>query len=171
MRLLKLSVPVILASILIPAAAGCHGGQAGPDADEALACMTSGRGDTFAVGLNHTGVNAAYKFELKSAIPATPDRTDRGTWVIAISWEANPSQAITGAMLTVSPFMPDHQHGPGDYTPKVEELHLLDPSAPPGQYQISDINTWMPGYWEITIDAKTPNNVEDSAVFKVCVNA
>jgi hypothetical protein len=165
MRPLKLSVfatpALVLASI---AGAACGGGHPGPDADEALACMTSGRGDMFAVGLNHTGMNAAYKFELKSALPATPDRQDRGTWVIAISWEAT-GAPVTGASLSVTPFMPDHQHGPGAYTPQIQAL------ATPGQYQISDINTWMPGYWEVTIDAMTPDKIEDSAVFKVCVNA
>lgn len=163
MRLLVLSV------FLAPALplAACHGGQTGPDADEALACETSMRGDTFAVGLEHTGVNAAYVFKLVSADPPTPTRQVRGTWVIQISWEATKAP-VTGASLTVSPFMPDHQHGPGAYTPQVQEMPA---PAPPGQYQISDINTWMPGYWEITIDAMTPDKVEDSAVFKVCVNA
>jgi YtkA-like protein len=166
MRPLKLSVfttPVLLAAV---GAAGCGGGQTGPDADEALACMNSGRGDTFAVGLEHTGMNAAYKFKLMSAMPAPPGR-NLNTWVIQINWEAT-GAPVTGATLTVSPFMPDHQHGPGAYTPQIQPLVA---PAPPGQYQISDINTWMPGYWEITIDAKTPDNVEDSAVFKFCIPA
>jgi hypothetical protein len=167
MHLLKLSVSAsILASILVPVS-GCSGGQAGPDADEAVACMTSGRGDTFAVGLKHTGVNTVYDFKLMSADPATPSRQQRGTWVIAISWEAT-GAPVTGASLIVTPFMPDHQHGPGAYTPQV--LELATPASP-GQYQISDINTWMPGYWEVTINAMTPDKLEDTAVFKVCVNA
>jgi hypothetical protein len=93
-----------------------------------------------------------------------PSRQQPGTWVIQISWEATKAP-VTGASLTVSPFMPDHQHGPGDITPRVQEM------PPPGQYQVSDINTWMPGYWEITIDAMTPDKVKDTAVFKVCVEA
>jgi hypothetical protein len=168
MRPLKLSVLATPASVaaLVAAfgAAGCGGGHAGPDANEALACETSKRGDTFAVGLEHMGMNAAYKFTLMSADPATPSRQQRGTWVIQINWEAT-GAPVTGASLTVSPFMPDHQHGPGAYTPQIQALPT------PGQYQISDINTWMPGYWEITIDAMTPDKVEDSAVFKVCVDA
>jgi hypothetical protein len=167
MRPLKLSVfttPASIAAVVAAlGAAGCGGGQTGPDADEALACMTSGRGDTFAVGLEHTGMNAAYKFKLMSAMPAPPGR-NLNTWVIQINWEAT-GAPVTGATLTVSPFMPDHQHGPGAYTPQIQ------PQPTPGQYQISDINTWMPGYWEITIDAKTPDNVEDSAVFKFCIPA
>lgn len=155
-----------LASALISAlAAGCHGGATGPDADPTVECMTSGRGDTYAVGLKHTGVNALYNFTLMSAMPAPPGR-NLNTWVIQITWEAT-GAPVTGASLTVTPFMPDHQHGPGAYTPQVMEL------ATPGQYQISDINTWMPGYWEITIDATVPGTtpVEDKAVFKFCIPA
>ena len=155
--------PRLISAISVLAAAGCGGGQTGPDADEATACMTSGRGDTYAVGLQHTGMNALYVFKLMSAMPAPPGR-NLNVWVIAITWEAT-GAPVTGASLTVTPFMPDHQHGPGAYTPQVMEL------ATPGQYQISDINTWMPGYWEITIDAMTPDKVEDSAVFKFCIQA
>jgi hypothetical protein len=169
MRPLTLSVlvtPALLSISALGAAlgAGCGSGQTGPDADEALACMTSGRGDTYAVGLSHTGKNQLYNFKLMSAMPAPPARY-LNTWVIQISWEANPSQPITGATLTVSPFMPDHQHGSGAYTPQIQE------QTTPGQYQVSDIYTWMPGYWEITIDARTPDNVEDTVVFKFCIPA
>jgi hypothetical protein len=156
MRLLMLA-PFVFA------AAACHGGEMTPDADEALACMTSGRGDNYAVGLQHTGTNQAYVFKMMSAMPAPPAR-NLNTWVIQISWEAT-GAPVTGASLNVSPFMPDHQHGPGAYTPQVQEL------TTPGQYQISDINTWMPGYWEVTIDATTPDKIEDSAVFKFCIPA
>ena len=155
---------LISAAVAALSATGCHGGSTGPDADEAMACMTSGRGDTYAVGLQHTGVNAAYVFKMMSATPAPPGR-NLNTWVIQITWEAT-GAPVTEASLTVTPFMPDHQHGPGDVTPQVMEL-----TATPGQYQISDINTWMPGYWEITIDAKTPDNTEDHAVFKFCIPA
>jgi hypothetical protein len=160
-----LAPALISAALSAVGAAGCHGGSTGPDADEALACMTSGRGDTYAVGLQHTGANAAYIFKMMSAMPAPPGR-NLNTWVIQITWEAT-GAPVTGASLTVTPFMPDHQHGPGAYTPQVMEL------TTPGQYQISDINTWMPGYWEITLDAVVPGTspVEDSAVFKFCIPA
>jgi hypothetical protein len=161
----SLAPALILAVLSVVGATGCHGGSTGPDADEALACMTSGRGDTYAVGLQHTGVKTFYIFKMMSAVPAPPGR-NLNTWVIQITWEAS-GAPVTGASLTVTPFMPDHQHGPGDVKPTVMEL------ATPGQYQISDINTWMPGYWEITIDATVPGTtpVEDNAVFKFCIPA
>jgi hypothetical protein len=166
MRLLVLSLS--LASAL-PAAA-CHGGGGmTPDASEALACVNSGRGDTYAVGLEHMGMNDAFDFKLMSAMPAPP-MLNLNTWVIQINWGAT-GAAVTGASLIVTPFMPDHQYGADAYTPQIQEL------STPGQYQISDINTWMPGYWEITIgatitlDPMTGEMVEDSAVYKFCIQA
>ena len=148
---------------LVVATAACHGGEMTPDADEALACMTSGRGDTYVVGLDKKGANEVYDFKLMSAMPAPPAR-NLNTWMVQINWEAT-GAPVTGASLTVSPFMPDHQHGPGAYTPQIQE------TTTPGQYQISDINTWMPGYWEVTIDALTPDKIEDTVVYKFCISA
>jgi hypothetical protein len=39
-----------------------------------------------------------------------------------------------------------------------------------GQYQLSEINTWMPGYWEITIQAHV-GAVSDTVVYKFCIQA
>jgi YtkA-like len=143
------------------AATACSGGNPPPDADEALACMTAGRGDTYAVGLEHDGSAAAYTFRLMSADPAPPGR-NLNTWVVEITWEAT-GAPVTGATLVVTPFMPDHQHGAGAYIPQVEEMAA-------GQYKISQINTWMPGYWEITITASAAQ-VQDTVLYKFCIPA
>lgn len=145
-------------------AVGC-GGAAPPDADEALACMTSGRGDHFAVGLEHPGIGGRFDFKLMSADPAPPAR-NLNTWVLQINaMSAGVVGApAAGAAMTVTPYMPDHQHGAGAYTVQVMPL----PDA--GQYQLSQINTWMPGYWEITIDVQA-SGVTDSVVYKFCIQA
>lgn len=152
-------------SFAITGAAACHGGDVAPDADEALACMTSGRGDTYAVGLEHPGVGGLLDFKLMSATPAPPGR-NFNTWVIQINSMSGGvvGAPATGASLIVTPFMPDHQHGAGAYSVQVEAM----PDA--GQYKLSQINTWMPGYWEVTIDAQV-GAVHDSVVYKFCIQA
>ena len=149
----------------IVGAAGCGGGAAPPDADEALACMTSGRGDIYAVGLEHPGVAGLLDFKLMQADPAPPAR-NLNTWVIQVNAMSGGvvGAPAAGASMTVTPFMPDHQHGAGAYRVKVEAM----PDA--GQYKLSEINTWMPGYWEITIDA-TAGAVRDTVVYKFCIQA
>jgi hypothetical protein len=158
---MRLFVPPLVLSLAAAAAAACGSGDPPPDADEALACMTSGRGDTYAVGLDHAGTTGNFDVKRMSADPAPPGR-GLNTWVVQISWEAT-GAPVTGASLVVTPFMPDHQHGPGAYTPRVEELSG-------GQYRLSEINTWMPGYWEITIGADA-GGTHDTVVYKFCIQA
>lgn len=152
-----------LASLALTAAAACHSNGAPPDADEALACIAAGRGETYAVGLTHTGATGALTFKLMSATPAPPGFNDN-TWVVELSAAGSGSGTpVTGATITVTPFMPDHQHGTG-IKAKVEAM------ATPGQYKIAPINLWMPGYWEITLDVQA-GSVHDSSVFKFCIQA
>lgn len=155
----------IMLSLGIAGLAACGGGTVPPDADEALACMTSGRGDTYVVGLEHQGVGGLLDFKLISADPAPPAR-NLNTWLIQINSMAAGvvGAPATGASMTVTPFMPDHQHGAGAYQVQVQEM----PDA--GQYKLSEINTWMPGYWEITIDAQV-GGVHDTVVYKFCIQA
>ena len=66
------------------------------------------------------------------------------------------------ATITVTPMMPDHGHG----TP-VEAV--VTPSADtPGEYEISPINLFMAGLWEVTLDLDL-SEASDSVVFAFCV--
>lgn len=145
------------------AVAACSGASSPPpDADEALACLASGRGDVYRVGLEKTGQSSKLSVKLMSADPAPPAR-NLNTWIIQVN--AMPGGApLSGATMTVTPFMPDHQHGAGAYRVQVEAM----PDA--GQYRLSQINTWMPGYWEVTIDAQA-GDVRDTVVFGFCIQA
>lgn len=146
---------LVLALVL----AACGGGSAPPDADEALACITSGRGQTYAVGLGPSAATATLSFKLMSAVPAPPGFNDN-TWIVEITTPTG--TPVTGAHLVVTPFMPDHQHG--TLPVKIEE------QAAAGQYKLTPVNMWMPGYWEITIDA-TAGAMHDSALYKFCIQA
>ena len=156
---------LLLLSFALAAAPACGGGNTTPDADEALACVTSGRGDVYRVDLERPGKSNLLDFKLISADPAPPAR-NLNTWVIQINSMSNGmvGAPATGATMVVTPFMPDHQHGAGAYTVQVQAM----PDA--GQYKLSQINTWMPGYWEIAIDA-TVDGVRDTVVFKFCIQA
>jgi len=156
---------VISCSLATAAACGGGGGDPPVDADEALACVATGRGETFVVGLEHAGDKGMLDFKLMSATPAPPGR-DFNSWLLQVSSMASGvvGAPVSGATLLVAPFMPDHQHGPGAYKP------MITPMPDAGQYKIDQINTWMPGYWEITIDAKV-DAVDDQTVFKFCIQA
>ena len=156
MRLIVLSLGMTLVT-------ACHGGDVPADADEGLACVTSGRGDVYTLGLEHLGVGGALDFKLMTATPSPPAFNDN-TWVIQINTMASGvvGAPAAGAQLIVTPFMPDHQHG----TLKVNVEAMPDA----GQYKLTPINMWMPGLWETTIDVQA-GAVHDSVVYKFCIQA
>jgi len=156
MRLLVLPLTVVMAA--------CGGGGAAPpDADEALACISSHRGDMYVAGLERAGKAGLLDVKLMTANPAPPGFNDN-TWVIQVNSMAAGvvGSPVDGATIAVTPFMPDHQHGTA-IKAKVQALSG-------GQYQLSPINLWMPGYWETTIDVQA-GAVHDSVVYKFCIQA
>jgi hypothetical protein len=122
------------------------------------ACEAETRKDTLVAGLHKHGAANVLDFTLTSITPSPPARGDN-TWVVQLT--ATSGSPVADATVTMTPFMPDHGHG----TPiKVNAVAL--PIA--GQYQLSPINVWMPGYWEATIHA-SQGSTNDSAVFKFCI--
>jgi len=155
MRLVLLAMSVAL---FLPACA--DNGSTGDD--QPVNCALEDRDDDFVVGLSKVGDGAALGFSLMTADPAPPARGDN-TWVVQINQMTNgvAGAAVTDATLTVTPFMPDHGH-PAGKTVKIE------PTGVDGQYQLSPINLWMPGLWEITIDTSSASG-DDSVVFRFCI--
>lgn len=139
--------------------AACGGEDEGEDVD----CTQVAGTDEFVVGLEKVGTLGALDFKMMSAEPAPPARGDN-TWVFEIrTMDSGVVGApLDGAMLTVTPFMPAHQHG----TPiKVN----VTPAGQAGQYTVTPVNLWMPGVWETTIRA-THETTTDTAVYRFCIN-
>jgi hypothetical protein len=115
--------------------------------------------DTFVVGLEHMGTSGVFDFKLMSADPAPPAR-DCNTWILEL--DALPGGTpVTGASLAVTPYMPAHGHPAGKPV-------MITPMPTAGDYQLADVNLWMPGVWETTIVA-TQGSMTDSAVYKFCI--
>ena len=142
------------------AACGGGGGNAGPDAG--VDCSTVTGVDTFHVGLEKPGANGQLDFKMMSVSPAPPARNDN-TWIVQIDAMASgvAGAPMDGLSLTVSPFMPAHQHG----SPKPV---VVTPTGNPGEYQLSPVFLWMPGVWQTTIQA-TQGSTSDSAVYTFCI--
>lgn len=155
-------LPLLAAAVLSTAAAACADDGMSPPDDGTYNCAADTRGDTFIVNLEKQGKGGALDFKLVSADPAPPMRNDN-TWVVQINAMAAGvvGGPMAGGTLTVTPFMPDHQHG----TP-IEVMVTEMPTA--GQYQLSPVNMWMPGLWETTITA-TAGTTTDSAVYRFCI--
>ncbi len=142
--------------------AACGGSGSSADADDGTYnCATETRADTFVVGLEKQGQAGALDFKLMSANPAPPARGDN-EWILQINSMSagvvgNP---VSGATMTVTPFMPDHQHG----TPIPVKVTAM-PDA--GQYKLSPVNLWMPGLWQTTITVTQGGS--DKVVYSFCI--
>ena len=138
------------------------GDDGGGGADAALAaqnCSTDERAPTFELGLSESG-SAGYTVTVSQSSPF-PVARDDNDWTVTIT--DGDGQPATGLSVTTDPQMPDHGHG----TPIRAEIT----EGNPGTYEISRINLWMPGYWEIGFAlADDQGGAVDTLMFRVCVD-
>jgi hypothetical protein len=153
---------VLALSMLLAACGGNGAGDDVSDPDAAFSCATEERGETFSAGMNKTGAKGI-TFTIVSSDPAPPAR-DNNAWVIAVEDDTGP---LVGATLSVKPFMPDHNHGTSIPT-------NISAGDVDGQYDANPVNMFMPGVWEITINATPAGGGaadKDSVVFTFCVDS
>ena len=140
---------VVFTALLV----GC--GSASDSAGPPETC--NGRGDRLeALALEG---EAGLELTFVSAAPMAPVVGDN-SWVVALSDDT--SEPIVGASddIFVTPFMPAHMHGSPVAVGVYEQQQ--------GTYELSPVNTHMPGYWEVTIELST-GEFEDAVVVGVCV--
>jgi len=121
-------------------------------------CAAETRDEEFVAGMEKTGTNGV-TFTLVSSTPAPPSRGDN-VWVIDLDEAGTPT---VDATMAVTPFMPDHRHG----TPIIPVV--TPDTGTPGRYDVEPVNLWMPGLWEITVDATPQGGVKDTVVFRFCI--
>lgn len=137
--------------------AACSGD--GDDDGESYNCANEPRADEFVIGMSKLGEQQRMKFTLVNFDPAPPQR-DHNRWTLKLETMAAPGTPVTGATMTVRPFMPDHKHG-ARYPAEIV------PGGEPGIYELEPINMWMPGLWETTISVT--GSESDRAVFRFCL--
>jgi hypothetical protein len=150
---------LFLISFFVLAAGACADDGGGDDDGTTYNCAAETRDDEFVLGLAKPGDSSRYEFKLMSADPAPPARGDN-TWILQLSTMTAPIAPVTGASMTVTPFMPDHAHGSG-------KTVLVTPMPEAGQYKLEPVNLWMPGLWEVTILATGAET--DQVVFRFCL--
>ena len=128
-------------------------GEEDPDSE----CAAETRDDEFAIGLAKSGemVNAAFV----SADPAPPFKGNNA-WVIDFS--DMDGQPLDNLDIVVIPMMPDHGHG----TP-VEAV--VTATGEPGRYEITPVNLFMTGYWEVNMELTLSGGEQDFLMFGFCV--
>jgi hypothetical protein len=160
----KLRVPGVLSLAAIALLAGCGDSDPpGDDDDEfvdALAsfdCDADTRDEDFFAGMSKTG-DIGIEVVLVESTPAPPSRGDN---TFTVELRDDEGTLIEGATFEVVPFMPDHNHGTpidAEVTPHAET---------PGRYQVTPVNLWMPGIWEVNVELSAP--AEQDVVFVFCI--
>jgi hypothetical protein len=141
---------------LFPAGLSACGGSTQPQMQSSM-CDSETRKDVYVAGLSKEGTGMTVK--LLQSDPAPPIR-GTNDWTLEIL--DGSGQPVSGAMLTVTPVMPDHGHG--TTAPTINE-------AGGGKYTVSKIYMYMAGLWQVTIDVKMPAAMAPSSVvYNICVN-
>lgn len=151
------TVTTIACAALALLAGGCSD-TSGDDTGTTYNCEADTRDEQFLAGMQKQGAGGV-QVTLTEATPAPPGRDDNA-WSIDVAIGGAP---LAGATIKVTPFMPDHRHGTA-----VPVVVTPDP-ATAGRYDLSPINLWMPGLWEITIDVTPPGGARDSVLFRFCI--
>jgi hypothetical protein len=137
--------------------AGDTHAETGETGAETGDCMAETRDDEFAIGLSKSG--SLVRATFVSGDPAPPIKGDN-TWVL--DFTDLDGASLVGPTITALPMMPDHGHG----TPINAEVIAL---ADPGRYEITPVNLFMTGLWQITFDVTLAGGEQDSLMFAFCV--
>jgi hypothetical protein len=144
---------------LVSTLGACMNHGSDDDDDTSFNCQAVTDDDEFVVGLSKTGNGNKLEFKLLSSDPAPPSRGDN-SWVLQLNTMTAPAAPVTGATMTVTPFMPAHEHGSG-------KTVTVTPMTEAGQYKLEPVNLWMPGVWETTIQVSGTGG--DKVVFRFCL--
>lgn len=131
-------------------------GNSSDDGPSESACASEDRADDFAIALSKSGDR--HMVTIADASPAEPIRGDN-SWTVMVT-DLN-GGAAPGVSVDASPWMPDHGHG----TAVEETVNDLGD----GEFEISPLNLFMAGYWEVTLDLADADGNPDQVMFAVCV--
>lgn len=146
--------------------AGGTGGQASSSASSSTgtpieaACAKDPRTVPYAVGVEAKATDGALTVQFMDAIPAPPTKGNN-TWTVKLLDGAG--KPVNNATIVTKPYMPDHAHG-SSIKPQATE------KGDDGTYEITPVNLFMPGVWQITFSVTAAGGLSDSAVVTFCVD-
>jgi YtkA-like len=124
--------------------------------DAAIGCLNDPRAQIYTANVQRKGYGNLLTFVLTQGDPAPPAK-GTNTWTVKLLDGAG--NVVTGGTIMATPYMPDHGHGTA----------VAPETTPSGDgYMITPLYLFMPGLWQITLQAMTPAG-DDSAVFNFCI--
>lgn len=160
---MRRSITVLLLSVASTlAVVGCNNGGGDDDDMSSIPCSEETRDDDYVQGLEKDGLSALLRTTLDTADPAPPD-IGNNTWTITVL-PMGASTAVGGCTITSVPMMPDHGHGTSPQ-PTITE------TTTSGEYEVTPINMFMGGLWEIPLDMDCGGSGSDTVVYRFCVES
>lgn len=158
----RASVTAALLSTLL--AAGCGGGTGGEGgqtstATHASVCASDPSAMDYAPGMEQSAADGKIKITLVSAAPAPPAK---GGNVFVIDVADEGGQPVSGASIDVKSFMPAHGHS-ATVVPTVKA------GSQPGRYDVSGVELFMLGLWQITFTVTPAGGAAEPVVFSFCI--
>lgn len=160
-------IPLVLGGLGV--LAGCGGGDTDTSGTttttttsatttETPACATDPRAQAYAVGLSSTSTDGAVKITFVDADPAPPAKGNN-TWTVAITDAAG--APIAGATIATVAYMPDHGH--------TSPIKPVATEMAPGTYEVTPVNLFMPGIWEVTLTVTPSGGTAEPVKFTFCI--
>jgi hypothetical protein len=122
-------------------------------------CAADQRAETYTPGLVAKGESGVFSVSLLSISPAPTAKGDNSWQLRVVDADGAP---VDGLTIAIKPFMPDHGHG-SSITPQIT------PQGADGRYDITRLNLFMPGLWQITLSMTAASGAADKAVYTFCV--
>lgn len=133
-------------------------GAAGAGGSAPSVCAKDDRAQTFTQGLEARSDKGTLTLRLLTIDP-NPVFKGNNAWKLQIVDAAG--SPVDGLEVSVKPFMPDHNHG-SSIVPSVT------PAGSDGRYDVTLLNLFMPGLWQVTFTVKSQGQTEQ-ATFSFCV--
>ena len=112
--------------------------------------------DTYVVGLEKAGEKGVFKVRLLLSDPI-PQDTGFYDWTMEVL--TSDDAPVVGASVTARPTMPAHGHG--TFPPQT----LAVEEGESGQYQLLNLDLFMPGVWRVEINLESSDGLRDQVVF------
>jgi hypothetical protein len=143
-------------------------------------CTTDPLAQTFAAGMKVPGATGTFQFEIvqvnienaQGQQVAAPPALGINQWIVKVlDKSGTPVAGLSFPPLTTNPWPASWPVGVLPYMPHHGHPSSLWPAimgSSDGTYTIDNVDLYMPGLWQVTINAKSPT-VTDSGVFGFCI--
>jgi hypothetical protein len=159
MQQLRFLGAVTLVALVACGTSSAGGGSGGAGGMMPSVCAADAGAEAYAAGITQASMDGSIKVSFVDAQPAPPSK-GANTWTIQVT-DAH-GTPVAGAAISVKPFMPEHGHG-SSATP------IVTPKGADGTYQVTNIELFMAGLWQITFTVTPASGPNQAVVFTFCV--